>query len=169
MDTLARKLRECCRGRVLLLGLGNDLFGDDGFGVRLAEQVAGAVRDSSVLQAVVAGASPERFVSERGSWDNVIFADAVEMGQRPGSATILDASAIRARFPQVSTHKLSLGVLARYVESQGRARAWLLGVQPQTVAPGTPLSPPVASAVRALASAVTAQAGQSSSSRSAGK
>ena len=43
-----------------------------------------------------------------------------------------------ARFPQVSTHKISLGLLARLDRGAvARRKAWLLGVQPESLRPGT--------------------------------
>ena len=55
-------------------------------------------------------------------FDHLLFLDAVEFGGAPGSVVLLDAAAIAARFPQVSTHKISLGLLARWVEANGTTR-----------------------------------------------
>ena len=59
----------------------------------------------------------------------------------PGSVVFLDAGEMAARFPQVSTHKLSLGLLAKWVEANGTTKAWLLGVQPESLRPGGHLRP----------------------------
>jgi Ni,Fe-hydrogenase maturation factor len=56
-----------------------------------------------------------------------------------------------SRFPQVSTHKLSLGLLARMVEANGKTKAWLLGVQPASLRPGQALSEPVRRTLEQLA------------------
>jgi len=55
-----------------------------------------------------------------------------------------------ARFPQVSTHKISLGLLARCLEANGRTRAWLLGVQPESLQPGAGLTPAVQNTLKIL-------------------
>ncbi len=48
-----------------------------------------------------------------------------------------------ARFPQISTHKLSLGLLAKWATANGAGRAWVLGVQPASLRPAAALTPPV--------------------------
>lgn len=152
MASLSDELRLCCRGRVLILGLGNPLFGDDGFGVRLAERLIAA----GAPNVVAAGVSPERYLGSIREMDGVIFVDAVDAGTAPGTVVLLDADGMRARFRQVSTHKLSWGLLAQYVESCSGARAWLLGVQPMCTSPGSGLSEPVAAALEVLGTAMPA-------------
>ena len=85
-----------------------------------------------------------------GSFDDVIFLDAVDFGGAPGAAVLLDSKSLQARYPQVSTHRISLGVLARWTESTGATRAWLLGVQPQSLRDEPRLSPVVCSTLYAL-------------------
>jgi hydrogenase 3 maturation protease len=121
--------------------LGNDGLGDDGFGLQLAEALRAAGQD----QAHTAGATPERWLAsnELEGVDNLVFLDAVEFGGEPGAVVFLDAGQMSARFPQVSTHKLSLGLLAKWAEANGRTKAWLLGVQPGALRPGASLTPEV--------------------------
>ncbi len=145
MPDLREQLEHCFRGRVCLMGIGNVDYGDDGFGVRLAEQLAA----EGLADVVVAGTEPERFIGRvaGAGHDHVIFLDALEFGGVPGSVVFLDSETMTARFPQVSTHKISLGLLARWIEEQGTAKAWLLGVQPESLNPGATLT---ASARRTL-------------------
>jgi Ni,Fe-hydrogenase maturation factor len=56
---------------------------------------------------------------------------------------LLNSGEMAARFPQISTHKLSLGLLAKQAEANGKTRAWLLGVQPESLKPGEELTPTV--------------------------
>jgi hypothetical protein len=83
-------------------------------------------------------------------YDHVVFLDAVEFGGAPGSVVLLDASEMAARFPQISTHKLSLGLLAKQAEANDKTRAWLLGVQPQSLKPGEDLTPTVRATLELL-------------------
>jgi hypothetical protein len=53
---------------------------------------------------------------------------------------LLNAREICARYPQISTHKISLGVLAKWVRATSRTKVWLLGVQPQSIRPGETLT-----------------------------
>jgi len=129
MPDLREQLEQCFAGRVCLMGLGNSDYGDDGFGVRLAEALVVA----GVSDVIVAGTTPDRFVGRVAGegFDHIIFLDAVEFGGAPGLVVFLDAGEMAARFPQISTHKISLGTLAQWVESGSPTRAHLLGVQPQ--------------------------------------
>ncbi|MCX6909874.1 MAG: hydrogenase maturation protease, partial [Verrucomicrobia bacterium] len=124
MPDLCEQLEQCFVGRVCLMGLGNTDCSDDGFGVRLAEALAAA----GVPDVIVAGTTPDRFIGRvaDGGFDTLIFLDAVEFGGAPGSAVFLDAEEMSSRFPQISTHKISLGTLAKWVEASGSARARLL-------------------------------------------
>jgi hydrogenase maturation protease len=128
-------------GRVCLVGIGNPHRGDDGLGVRLAE----AMRLLGFPDVIVAERTPERYVDRlaRGGYEAVLFLDAVEMGASPGSVVFLTGREVDARYPQVSTHKIALGILARLIEAGGPARVFLLGVQPESVRAATGLSPAV--------------------------
>jgi hydrogenase maturation protease len=118
--------------------VGNPDGGDDALGVRLGEELTREQLDD----VIVAGAEPERFVGcgATDGYDHLVFVDAVDFGAAPGSIVFLNSEEMAARFPQVSTHRLSLGLLGRWIESQGNARAWLLGVQPESLVPDRALS-----------------------------
>jgi hydrogenase maturation protease len=139
MNDLREQLRHCLKGRVCLIALGNIDYGDDGFGVRLGEKLLKA----GLPDVIIAGAEPDRYigrVADEG-FDRLVFLDAVEFGGSPGSVVFLDAKEISARYPQISTHKISLGVLARWVEASGRTKVWLLGAQPESMRAGQQLTP----------------------------
>jgi hydrogenase maturation protease len=101
----------------------------------------------------LAGTTPERYLGGlmRERFEHVLFLDAVEFGAAPGSVVLLDASAISARFPQISTHKISLAVLSQWAQDNG-AKAWLLGVQPESLKPGQRLTETVETTLEALSS-----------------
>jgi len=162
MPDLREQLESCCRGRVCLVGVGNADGGDDGFGVRLTEALAGDLRFAICdLRVVVAGRSPERHLAElnSGGFDHVIFLDAVEFGGEPGSVIFLGAGEMAARFPQISTHKISLGTLAKWIEANGTTRAWLLGVQPASLKAEEKLSPAVQTSLELMVEIVGGQFG----------
>ena len=118
------------------MGLGNVDYGDDGFGVRLAERLSAA----GIPDVIVAGTTPDRWISSFAGFDHIVFLDAVEFGGKPGSVVFLDSAEIADRFPQISTHKISVGVLAHWVELTGNTKAWLLGAQPESLRPGQQLA-----------------------------
>jgi hydrogenase maturation protease len=129
-------------------GVVND--GDSDFGSRISDLLRISDFGFAVLLAATA---PERHLGRLGAggFDVVLFLDAVDFGGAPGAAVLLNAREMAACFPQISTHKLSLGLLAQLLEAGGRTQAWLLGVQPETLKPGTGLSPAVATTAECLA------------------
>jgi hydrogenase maturation protease len=156
MTNLRAQLKTALKGRLCLVGIGHVEQSDDGLGVALAEALVASGlprlmpaegpcldRQGPQVSIAVAGISPECWLGCLGHFDAVIFLDAVDFSAAPGSVAWWNAGEIRARFPQVSTHKLSLGLLASLAESNGHTRAWLLGVQPQSLCPGGPISKPV--------------------------
>jgi hydrogenase maturation protease len=159
MPDLREQLEQCFQGRVCLMGLGNPDYGDDGFGVRLAE----ALVTAHASGVIIAGTTPERVLGRIADehYDQIIFLDAVEFGGAPGSVVFLEASEITAWFPQISTHKISLGTLAKWVEADGRTQAWLLGVQPASLKPGLDLSPTVQRTLQMLAEVLSETAAPS--------
>ena len=148
MPTLRDDLRQRLTGRVCLVGIGNPDRGDDALGLRLAE----TVRDLGYPDVILAERTPERWTERlaRGAFQTVVFLDAVGMSAAPGDVIFLEGTEIVARYPQVSTHKLSLGTIARLIEAAGPTRVFLLGVQPQSVDHGAELSAPVRTTLEIL-------------------
>jgi hydrogenase maturation protease len=155
MQDLKDELRPCFEGRVCLMGIGNVDYGDDGFGVILSEKIKERMKGigyedrHSILNA---GTTPERFIQpivEKG-YNHLIFFDSVEAGAEAGSVVFLNAGEIVNRFPQISTHKISLGLIAKLVEGGGKTKAWLLGVQPGSVKMGEGITPAVKTTLEIL-------------------
>ncbi len=122
------------------MGLGHAGHGDDGLGLKLAEDLQAA----GFSEVILAGLHPEQWLGQlmQERYDHLVFLDAVEFGAAPGALVFLDASEMERRFPQVSTHQLSLSTLAALVTAHQQTKVWLLGVQPATLHPGE-LSLPV--------------------------
>ena len=148
MSDLHEQLRSYLRKRVCLMGLGNVEYGDDGFGMRLAEKL----RLDGTPEVIVAGTEPERYLGRvvDEDFDHLIFLDAVDFGGIPGSVAFLNARGIEARFPAISTHHISLGLLAKWVEANSRTSVWLLGVQPESLQRAGALTPKVETTLETL-------------------
>jgi hydrogenase maturation protease len=155
MQDLKDELRQCFHGRVCLMGVGNVDYGDDGFGTILSEKIKERIKvskDYNRYSVVNAGTTPERFIqtiAEEG-FEHLIFLDAVEVGSEAGFVVFMDAAGIVNRFPQISTHKISLGLIAKLIKGNGKIKPWLLGVQPGSVKMGQELTPEVMSTMEIL-------------------
>jgi hydrogenase maturation protease len=148
MPDLREQLEECFQGRLCLMGLGNIDYGDDGLGVRLAEKLTAA----GIPDVIISGTMPERFIDSTidTGYDYLLFLDAVDFGAQAGSVVFLNAEEMTARFPQISTHKISLGLLAKLVEEKGKTRVRLLGVQPESLKAANQLTPTVQTTLEVL-------------------
>lgn len=171
MQDLRQQLRQILGppGRVALVGMGNPERSDDGAGVRLVWGVASQLgRERPLLEAadrtkpdvldcIDAGRQPERFSAQlvASGYARVVFADAVVCGAPPGTVVLIDSKEIGSRYVQFSTHRLSLGLLVKYIEQVGKARVWLLGVESESVRPGTGLSTAVEESIGLLERLIT--------------
>jgi len=156
MADLRQQLEQLLTGRVCFMGSGNVEYGDDAFGVRLAEALTGA----GVPDVIIAGTAPDRWIGQLAAFDHVVFLDAIEFGGAPGDAIFLDSPEMASRFPQISTHKISLSLLAQWVEASGKTKAWLLGTQPESLCARQAITPAVCKTVDLLCELIsTSQAG----------
>jgi hydrogenase maturation protease len=144
METFAETLRQIGREPTAFVGVGNVERGDDAFGVRLAE----CLRRAGVGNVFVTGRDIEHLVLGRtlDRFESVVFLDAANIGALPGSVALLDQAEMISRLPPVSTHRISLGLLARLVG----AHCWLLAIQPLSLS-GCSLTPATERMVATLA------------------
>ncbi|HUL21365.1 MAG TPA: hydrogenase maturation protease [Thermodesulfobacteriota bacterium] len=153
MEDISSALAQVLIGKTAFLGIGNAELGDDGFGVRMGE----ALREAGLANVLIAGTTPESHVTALGNgrYETVVFLDAVLSDAEPGSVMLMDAAEIKNAFPQVSTHKYSLGTLATIVCSGNGTKVWLLGVRPASTEMGTGLSGTVKETLTMLTEVIT--------------
>jgi hydrogenase 3 maturation protease len=128
------------KGKVVFVGIGNPLRGDDAFGPLLVEKLQGQVK----AVCLDAGNAPETYAGKiiKEKPDTIVLIDVVHLGLAPGEYAILrKEDLLKTGF---TTHDLSPNMLIQYLESQTAAEIYLLGVQPKTVDFGTEMSESVA-------------------------
>jgi len=130
--TLRDLVSRACQGRTAFLGIGSIDREDDGAGVQCAK----LLDQAGVRDVFNCGTMPEKQVPavRDGAYDSIVLLDAVDAGIEPGAVIVCDAREIESRFPQISTHKLSMSVLARLLTDGSASRVWLVGIQPASVA-----------------------------------
>ena len=132
MTPLGNLFDEWRAGRVCFMGLGNPDYGDDGFGVRLAEELIKA----GIPDVVIAGTAPEQRLGEdrgTGASTTWCFSTRLILRRRPDRWFVMDAREIAVRFPaDFDSQDLTFGS-GEMVEANGRPKVWLLGVQPGSV------------------------------------
>lgn len=136
----------CAHHRVTVVGVGNELRGDDGVGPFVARRLAA----EHPGRAVDAGCVPENHLGVILATipELVLFVDAADLGGVAGAWRVARVDELEPRCE--STHDASLALLARLFEAQD-VECRLLGIQPARNAPGVGLSEPVRAAGELLA------------------
>ena len=135
--------------QLAVLGIGNELYLDDGAGVVLARELSRSGITPDRLQAFEAGPAPENFTGalRKTNPSHVLMVDAANLGFAPGAIRVIDSAEITGA--GFSTHTLPLKILANFMEREGY-RVVIIGIQPKEVFFGDGLSPEVAGAVNQI-------------------
>jgi len=122
--------------RILLLGVGNRLRGDDAVGSLLVERLQGKVN----IPMIDAGDVPENYLGpiEDSGADIVLVVDAADMGANVGDVAVFDIEQVQGL--SVSTHTANLGLMFKVIPSEKRPQVILLGIQPGNLDLGQGLS-----------------------------
>jgi hydrogenase 3 maturation protease len=151
----ARELEKILHGKVVIVGVGNILKGDDGLGPALVERLRGMTK----AVCVNAGNAPENYLGKivKEEPDTLLFVDAVHLGLEPGEFRLLDADGLS--HSALSTHDISAGMLLDVLKSELAGQIRLLGVQPASIGFGENISAPVDETLRQLENTIAAAMG----------
>ncbi|MFC1683200.1 hydrogenase 3 maturation endopeptidase HyCI [Candidatus Zixiibacteriota bacterium] len=140
------QLRTLLQGRVVIVGVGNQLRGDDGFGPYMIEQLQGKVS----AELIDCGEVPENFLGPIRSHDpdTVLILDAADFSARPGALEVFDV--YRWEGGGFSSHSLSLRLFADLLTHDTGAQIYLVAIQPKHVELGQAMSKEVQEGCRGL-------------------
>lgn len=133
LNSLKREL--AIAKKVVILGIGNELYDADSLGLLAAEEIK--KQDcSGKYQVFLAGTAPENLAGKirELSPSHVIFIDAAELGKVPGSVEIIEGERIATLTH--STHNLPLTLLDDYLTKEIGCKVIMLGIQPENNASG---------------------------------
>lgn len=139
--------------RILVIGMGNVLMGDEGIGVRAVEELETRYllpRNVRVMDGGTTGM--ELFEPMRGA-DCLIIADGVNAGLPPGSLVRIANEKIRAFFQtKLSNHQLGLSDLLALLAFKGETprHVAIIGMVPHVLEQRLGLSAPVSAALDAM-------------------
>jgi hydrogenase 3 maturation protease len=132
----------------LVLTVGNPMMGDDAAGPLLARLMAGSPIDGwDVLDG---GSVPENCLHQIREMapEQILVVDAADMDIVPGEFRLISDEKLEDPF-LMTTHTLPLSYLIQSLR-ESTPKVELLGIQPQIVAFGFPVSPEVKQAVEAV-------------------
>ena len=134
--------------RVVLVGVGNPIRGDDGVGVKIIEMLE-QKRLTNVLL-LNTETVPEAYTGAVTDYQptHVLILDAANFHGKPGEAQLIPVEKIGGT--AVSTHSLPLTIFARYIQKTLNTKVTLLGIQPKIIDFGAEISPEVKSAAEEI-------------------
>ncbi|NJE48991.1 hydrogenase 3 maturation endopeptidase HyCI [Thermococcus sp. 9N3] len=115
--------------RVVVCGIGNDIRGDDAFGVLVAERLKELLDNPNVL-VLNCGEVPENYTGKIANFkpDLVVLVDAVDFGGDVGEYIIADPEGTLGE--AISTHGLPLKFVTQFMKTMVNAEFVLIGCQP---------------------------------------
>ncbi len=137
--------------RLVVLGIGNELRGDDIAGVLVVKKLKRSLKDLKNVLIINCGTAPENFLSKVKAFSpsHVLVIDAIDFKGEPGSVTLYEAE--KEMIESISTHRLSVSLVRAYLEESGlKTKFFLIGIQPQNILLGTRISHEVNEAVEMI-------------------
>jgi hydrogenase 3 maturation protease len=141
--------------RIAVLGVGNELNGDDGVGLAAARALKKYISEDDRVLVLVTGPAPENFTSlvSRFYPDWVLVVDAARLEVAPGGIAWIELEEVREA--GATTHGLPLSMLGRYLVAETGCRFSILGIQVAQTGFDRPMSPPVQRAALRVARALS--------------
>ncbi len=166
MDTLPA----FCSARVVILGVGNVLFGDDGFGPEVVDYLTRHYQIPEDVYAMDVGTGARKllFTIIVGGGlvparpEEIVIVDAVDWGQGSGQVFEIPVEELPlAKVDDFSLHQVPTSNMLRELQEQCGVKVTVVacdvGVIPQEIAPG--LSPEIESSVIAAATRIAERTG----------
>lgn len=134
-----------CQARVLILGVGNVLFGDDGFGPAVVEMLLKdyAIPNDIYVMDVGTGVRKLLFTLILGDVlpEEILILDAVDWGQQIGEVKIISADELPAtKIDDFSLHQVPTSNMLRELQDQCQVKVSVVvcdvGLLPQRIEPG---------------------------------
>jgi coenzyme F420 hydrogenase subunit delta len=118
-----------------IIGIGNDLFGDDGFGPRVIDYIRANYNLPSDIEVINAGSSPDFLLDELGETDTkqIIIIDVFNSGKKPGELTVIAADDVPKVFPQRLTHFMPIAEIIKEIVASRRIDIKLIACQPEKI------------------------------------
>ncbi len=145
-QTLKDDLEKILKGKIVILGLGNPLKGDDAAGMIFVEKIEGLDK----FECVKGGLFPENYTGEVISKkpDTLIIIDAININGSPGDIVLLKPEQLKDE--SFASHGTPISVLIKYLSNFIKDNIYIIGIQPKVVSFGNQLSVEVSESVDML-------------------
>ena len=158
MSEQGRQARADKEGSILIAGVGNLLLADEGVGVHAARRLMQMTWPFGV-KVIDGGTGGFSLLGHVEDFSHVIFIDACEMREPPGTIRVLPLESVQAATDdaRMSMHHVSIPDLMhlfKAVDCGACPETRIIAVQPQTIDWTDELSPPVARAMDRIVATV---------------
>jgi hydrogenase 3 maturation protease len=136
--------------RLVILGIGNEMNGDDAAGVLVVRKLKKLLPKNDQLFLIEASIAPENYTSliKKLKPDWIWIIDAADVGIEPGGFQLVEISTIDEI--GANTHRISLSLLISYLHSELKTEISVFGIQPVSIDPFTDLSRPVKNTIQQI-------------------
>lgn len=137
-EGLAQVIKNRCKGKAALVGIGNILRGDDGLGPKLIELIRPYKINAALFDC---GTAPENYILPilATNADTIIFVDAADSGSMPGDIKILDLEEIST--VSFSTHSPSPRLFIDLLKTgKDDLNIFFISIQPKSASLGQSLT-----------------------------
>jgi hydrogenase maturation protease len=142
---------------ILVLGLGNSIMTDDGFGVKVVNMLSSRYHFQDQVRLLDGGTLGLDLLPHLEKVERLLIIDALDMRDAPGKIFRIEGDEVpRAFASKLSVHQMGLQDLLAVSELQGHVPSKLVvwGVQPECIEMGTELTATVAAAVEPVVAKV---------------
>jgi len=140
---MQNKFKDIFKGKVVIIGVGNVLRGDDGFGPALIK----SLQDSVPAVLIDTASTPENYIGKiaREKPETILIADVMHLGGAAGQYGLFPPEEVaKGGF---STHDISPRMFIDLLRRQTEAAIYFLGVQPKNINLGNFISEEVEAAI----------------------
>ena len=146
--------------QITVLGVGNILLRDEGFGVKVAEELQQRYRFPDFVQVLDGGTLGMELLRFLTDTKKILIVDAVDGGEKPGTFYRFAGDEVQAYFQEkVSLHDMGIRDVLTSLEILGHGgdETVIMGVQPESLELGLDLTATVAAVLPLTLSKVLEQ------------
>jgi len=139
---MKKRVRE---GKIVILGVGNLLLGDEGVGVHLIQKLR-EMQLGEGVELVDGGTSLLDFIPQREDVSKLIIVDAIKLGGKPGTTykICVDDSLLKGAKGMISLHQMGVVETLAIAQKMGKLpHTVIIGIEPKEISYGLELSPEV--------------------------
>lgn len=127
-------------GKIVILGIGNEIKGDDAIGPNTAWKLGELFKKNDDVFVFDGGTVPENYTGliRKENPTHIILVDAVEIKKEPGYIKVVQKEDISNY--NLSTHAMPVSFLIMFMEATIDADIILIGIQPKKMDPGDGIS-----------------------------